>query len=154
MAPPPSPSPPPDPKTTVLAFLAHLQSLPPTYDTPILPILHLTSATLTPTPTITLTLTIPTTLCNAAGNLHGGATATIFDLGTSLALALVGKKGWWERTGVSRTLDVVFLEGVGVGEKVEVEGAVVRVGRRLGKFFLDLDLDLGWGSEANLGCGG
>lgn len=36
---------------------------------------------------------------------------------------------------MSRTLDVVYLEGVGVGEEVEVEGGVVRVGKRMGECF-------------------
>jgi len=139
---------PSDPKTTVQTFLTQLQSLcSHTYDTPILPLLHLTSATLTPNPTITLTLTIPPTLCNGAGNLHGGATATILDLSTSLALALVRRKGWWEWTGVSRTLDVVLLERVGAGEEVVVEGGVVRVGRRLGEFLRGEVLFLFWGEN-------
>lgn len=37
---------------------------------------------------------------------------------------------------MSRTLDVVFLEGVRRGEEVVVEAGVVRVGRRLGEFLL------------------
>lgn len=36
---------------------------------------------------------------------------------------------------MSRTLDVVYLEGVGAGEEVEVEGGVVRVGKRMGECF-------------------
>ena len=33
--------------------------------------------------------------------------------------------------GVSRTLNVTYLEGVQVGEEVEVVGEVVKIGRRL-----------------------
>ena len=44
---------------------------------------------------------------------------------------LISKRGFWEIPGVSRTLDVVYLEAVGEGEEVEVVGEVVKVGRRL-----------------------
>ncbi|KAL9048019.1 MAG: hypothetical protein Q9206_006299, partial [Seirophora lacunosa] len=78
--------------TTLLAKLNTLLSthranpvFPTTYDYPLSPLLHLESASLTPTPTLTTHLTVPPSFCNAARNLHGGATATILDVVTTLA---------------------------------------------------------------------
>lgn len=35
--------------------------------------------------------------------------------------------------GVSRTLNVAYLEGVSEGEEVEVEAEAVKIGKKLGK---------------------
>ena len=64
--------------------------------------------------------------------MHGGATATVFDFVTSMLLVLVAKKGFWELFGVSRTLDVVYLEPIPHGEEVELEAELVKLGFRLG----------------------
>ena len=65
------------------------------------------------------------------GNLHGGATATIFDSCTSLALSIVRKEGFWELCGVSRVLNVTYLQSAGKNEEVEVMGEVVSAGKRM-----------------------
>ncbi|KAI4116825.1 MAG: hypothetical protein LQ345_002824 [Seirophora villosa] len=103
---------------------------PTTYDYPLFPLLHLHSASLIPTPTLTTHLTIPPSFCNAARNLHGGATATILDVVTTLAVRLVADpvRGAWMNPGVSRHLDVSYLGAVKAGEELEVTG---EVGKRL-----------------------
>jgi len=89
------------------------------------------SASFTPTPRVTMRLTVAPSLCNFMGNLHGGATATIFDISTTVPLALARKEGYWEFAGVSRTLNVAYLRAVAQGEEIEVEGELVAIGKRL-----------------------
>ncbi|KAL8789195.1 MAG: hypothetical protein Q9213_001302 [Squamulea squamosa] len=93
--------------------------------------LHPISATLDPTVTVTFEFTVLKELCNAGNNMHGGATATIFDVVTTLAISLVSKPGYWEIPGVSRTLDVVYLEAAPEGEVIEVTGEIVKIAKRL-----------------------
>lgn len=54
---------------------------------------------------------------------------------TSSTLALVrgeGLEGWTNAGVVSRSLNVVYLEGVKEGEGVLIESEVVKAGKRLG----------------------
>lgn len=96
---------------------------------------HLTliSASLNPLPRVTARFTVVPSLCNGGENMHGGATATIFDFITSMPLTLVAKDDFWFMPGVSRTLNVTYLEGVPDGEAVEVEAEAVKIGKKLGE---------------------
>jgi len=92
---------------------------------------RLISATLPPTtpyPTIVARLTVPVEYTNVLGNMHGGATATIFDNLTTMPLCLV--EGWGFG-GVSRGLNVTYLRPVKCGEEVEVTAEAMGYGKRL-----------------------
>lgn len=60
----------------------------------------------------------------------------IFDMSTSSTMALVrgeGLEGWANGGGVSRSLNVIYLEGVKEGEGILIESEVVKAGKRLGE---------------------
>ena len=65
--------------------------------------------------------------------MHGGATATIFDFATSMPLTLVAKDDFWFMPGVSRTLNVTYLEAVPNGQEVEIEAEAVKIRKNLGE---------------------
>lgn len=68
---------------------------------------------------------------NPAGGIHGGAVATIFDITTSWLLFLIGRPGFWERTGTTRTLNCSYLRPAAGGQIIRLEAEVVHAGRRL-----------------------
>ncbi|KAK6361958.1 hypothetical protein TWF730_005664 [Orbilia blumenaviensis] len=88
-------------------------------------------ATLKPNPAITFKFDVTDDYTNLAGNLHGGAGATIFDIATTMVLTLVQKEGFWERWGVSRTLNCAYLKGAPGGTTVNVHCEIVSLGKRL-----------------------
>jgi len=65
------------------------------------------------------------------GNLHGGATALIIDITTTLALAIIARPGFWQYAGVSRTLSVTYLRPAPMGRRVRVVAEVVQAGRKV-----------------------
>lgn len=89
-------------------------------------------ASLTPTPKTTIRLTVTQSLCNTLGNFHGGAIATVFDECSTTPIALVRKEGFWLMYGVSRTLNVAYLDAATEGDEVEVECELVKIGKKLG----------------------
>ncbi|RPB21722.1 Thioesterase/thiol ester dehydrase-isomerase [Terfezia boudieri ATCC MYA-4762] len=98
--------------------------------------LTLVSATVTPTPSgptsiCVFSLLVTPSLCNRMGNLHGGATALIVDVTTTLALAPIARPGFWQYAGVSRTLSVTYLRPAPMGRRVRVVAEVVQAGRTI-----------------------
>ncbi|KXH41999.1 thioesterase superfamily protein [Colletotrichum simmondsii] len=98
----------------------------------LIPSISLLSTSLTPTPRATFTFTVLPEHCNRAGNLHGGAAATLFDSLTTMPLALVNDKpGYWQFLGVSRTINCSYLRPAPNGEECLVECEIVQIGRTL-----------------------
>lgn len=74
------------------------------------------------------TLTVHEGLINAYGGLHGGATCTIVDVVTTIALLGVDPL----RAGVSVDLNVSFTAAAKLGEPLRIVARVLRTGKRLG----------------------
>lgn len=75
--------------------------------------------------------TIPRSLCHKDGNLHGGAATTLLDNLSSTALLTVAQPGFWDRMGVSRSLQVTFHRAVPVGTHVKILCTVMSVGKQM-----------------------
>lgn len=95
--------------------------------------LTLVSAAATPAGKSVFELKIKQEHTNRLQNLHGGCSATIFDICTTTALLPIAKPGFWAFAGVSRTLNVTYLKPVPTGEVVVIESEVVHAGKRLCK---------------------
>ena len=84
-------------------------------------------------------LTIGVELCNFAGNLHGGAAATLLDYLTSTALITIAKQGYLDAGNVSRTITMSYLRPVPMGAKVTVDCEIQAAGKTtanlLGKLY-------------------
>ena len=70
-------------------------------------------------------------LCNKDGNLHGGAVSTIFDNLSSTSLFTIGKPGFWDNLGTSRSINVIFHKALPRGSEVRVVCNVVAAGKRM-----------------------
>jgi acyl-coenzyme A thioesterase 13 len=68
---------------------------------------------------------------NRLGTLHGGATATLFDICTTTALVPVARVGFWQYAGVTRSLNVSYMRPVPIGSTVRVVSTVTHAGKRL-----------------------
>ena len=93
--------------------------------------LKLVSASSKPVGHVVFEFTVGASNCNRLGNLHGGCTATLFDICTTIALAPIAKPGFWAYAGVTRTLSLTYLRPMGLGEEIVIESEVVHAGKRL-----------------------
>lgn len=69
---------------------------------------------------------------NSGGMLHGGMQAALFDMVTSMTIAIIAKKDYWLFSGVSRVLSTTYVRPAPTGEVVLIEAEVVHVGKQLG----------------------
>ncbi|KAF1837908.1 thioesterase family protein-like protein [Decorospora gaudefroyi] len=64
--------------------------------------------------------------------MHGGAAGVIFDMATTSALCPMARPGFWEfMGGVTRSLNISYLNAVPIGIKVRVNSKVVSIGKRM-----------------------
>ena len=96
-----------------------------------------------PEATATFELEVIPALCNPMGNMHGGAVATLADMVTSLAVAPVSEEGWWEFSGVSRTLQVTYVRPTPLGVTIRIECVVQSLSRRMGES-INFEFEGGW----------
>jgi acyl-coenzyme A thioesterase 13 len=80
---------------------------------------------------ITWSLVVPLLVSNNrfTKSTHGGAIATFFDNGTSMAIFAC--KNAWEHTGVTRNLNVTYFRPPIEGEQITIECKVLQLAKRL-----------------------
>ncbi|KAL5615231.1 hypothetical protein BROUX41_005287 [Berkeleyomyces rouxiae] len=83
-----------------------------------------------PLPTATFEYTVQRAHCNPM-TLHGGCTASLFDVLTGMTLLPVQRPGFWELLGVSRNLSITYLRPAFAGDVLTVHCEVVSIGRRM-----------------------
>lgn len=71
---------------------------------------------------------------NSGQSLHGSVSATIVDWAGGLAIASTGL----ERTGVSTDIHVSYVSGARLGETIEIEAWVSKVGRSMGYTMVEI----------------
>ncbi|KAK5173048.1 uncharacterized protein LTR77_003170 [Saxophila tyrrhenica] len=79
----------------------------------------------------TFELEVLSQFCNRMGNMHGGCVALLADMSTTMTTAPVAKEGFWVFGGVSRTLNVTYLQPVKQGAVLEIECMLRSIGKRL-----------------------
>ncbi|XP_059317384.1 uncharacterized protein LOC132067966 [Lycium ferocissimum] len=77
---------------------------------------------------------VPARLVNSGNFLHGGATAALVDILGSAVIHTVGTP----LTGVSLEINVSYLDAAFLGEEIEVEAKVLRVGKAIAAVTVDL----------------
>jgi acyl-coenzyme A thioesterase 13 len=74
-------------------------------------------------------------LANFGKTLHGGAAATLVDVAGSLALITGDREG---RFGVTTDLNASWLAPAPVGEWIQIEARVLKIGRTMGYVAVDI----------------
>ncbi len=82
-------------------------------------------------PSVTFALTVQKPHCNNMHTLHGGCTATLFDICTTLALAFVARPECCGMLGVSCTLNMTYMAAARTGDQALVTCQIVEAGRNL-----------------------
>ncbi|GLJ24879.1 hypothetical protein SUGI_0475840 [Cryptomeria japonica] len=80
------------------------------------------------------TLKVPPRLLNVGNFLHGGATAAYVDIIGSAAIFTTGAKS----SGVSVEINVSYLNAAKLGEEIEIEAKVLRIGKAIAFVTVDL----------------
>jgi acyl-coenzyme A thioesterase 13 len=70
-------------------------------------------------------------MCNKDGNLHGGAASALFDNLSSTALYTIGRPGFWDNLGVTRSLSVRYHRPLPKSTTVRMICHVVAAGKRM-----------------------
>ncbi|KAH9308029.1 hypothetical protein KI387_035940 [Taxus chinensis] len=83
---------------------------------------------------ILCTLKVPPRLVNAGKFMHGGATAAFVDVIGSAAIFTTGATS----SGVSVEINVSYLDAAKLGEEIEIDAKVLRIGRVIA--FVNVDL--------------
>eukprot|EP01137_Pigoraptor_chileana_P020864 Opistho-2@83781 len=71
---------------------------------------------------------------NRGGTLHGGLTATLVDIVSTIAIATTGSGA----PGVSTGMNITYISAANEGDKIEVDAKVLRAGRTLAFATVDL----------------
>lgn len=84
-----------------------------------------------PHPSIDFRFVVRKEHCNNIGSLHGGCTATLFDICTTLPLAFITQPGYWHMLGISRTLTITYATAAHEGDVVLISCKIIQAGNKL-----------------------
>ncbi|OKL57104.1 hypothetical protein UA08_07550 [Talaromyces atroroseus] len=93
--------------------------------------LRLESASRGPPARATFRLYITPKMANFHNSIHGGCTATVIDILSSMLVIGASQPGMFQVGGVSRNLNVTYLRPMRVGSEVRVICELVQMGKRL-----------------------
>ncbi|KAK1323345.1 hypothetical protein QJS10_CPA02g00525 [Acorus calamus] len=83
---------------------------------------------------VVCSLKVPPRLLNTGNFMHGGATASLVDVIGSAAIFAAG----YRTSGVSLEISISYLDAAYVGEEIEIEAKVLRVGKAIGVVSVEL----------------
>eukprot|EP01018_Ginkgo_biloba_P019494 Gb_13609 [translate_table: standard] len=83
---------------------------------------------------IVCSMKVPPRLMNTGNFLHGGATAAFVDVIGSAAIFTTGAT----TSGVSVEINISYLDAARLGEEIEIEARVLRIGRAIAVVNVDL----------------
>ncbi|GAA5886708.1 hypothetical protein JCM5296_006377 [Sporobolomyces johnsonii] len=91
-----------------------------------------TRPTRSATATVVCELDVDESMCNIAGNCHGGCIAWIVDHCSSLALLALSGNGRWTTSGVSTNLNISYIAAAPLGTPLRIATTVLQFGRVTG----------------------